>query len=74
MPITLEPNFRGGVNAPTRAYEPGDEFYELLAAAHEGLTDEASARFTLRLMLILANHVGELHVLRDAVSAARGSL
>lgn len=74
MPINFEAHFRDVGHLPNHAYEPGDDFYELLAAAHEGLSDEASTRFTLRLMLILANQVGDLHVLREAVSAARGGL
>lgn len=74
MPLVLEPNFRSTGIAPARAHEPGDEFYELLTASHQGLSEEASARLTLRLMLILANHVGDLQVLREAVSAARNTL
>jgi len=74
MPLVLDPNFRSAGGVPARPHEPGDEFYELLTAAHQELSDEASARLTLRLMLILANHVGDLRVLREAISAARSTL
>lgn len=52
----------------------GDDFYEALIAAHEGLTDEESAALNARLILLLANQVGDVAVLREAVSAARASI
>ena len=39
-----------------------------------GLTDEASELFNARLVLLLANHIGDLRVLREAVAAARAGL
>jgi hypothetical protein len=50
----------------------GDDFYALLMAAHEGLTFEESSRMNARLVLLLANEVGDLERLRQIVSAARG--
>lgn len=47
-----------------------DDFYADLLAAHEGLTREESDAFNARLILILANHVGEPDVLRQALRAA----
>lgn len=48
-----------------------DEFYETLIAAHEGLSDDESAAFNARLILVLANHIGEQDVLNEALEAAR---
>jgi len=48
----------------------GDIFYAELLAAHEGLSPEASARLNARLVLILANRVGDLAVLKAAIAKA----
>jgi hypothetical protein len=71
MPLNLEPNFHApGVRA-LRDFTPGDDFYELLIAAHHGLSDEQSALLNAKLVLLLANHVGDLDVLREALLRAR---
>jgi Protein of unknown function (DUF2783) len=49
----------------------GDDFYAALMAAHEGLTTEESARLNARLVLILANLVGDLETLKRALEAAK---
>jgi hypothetical protein len=49
----------------------GDEFYAALTAAHEGLSFEDSANFNARLILILANYIGDIEVLKKAIDAAR---
>ncbi len=49
----------------------GDAFYEALLAATEGLSDRESEAFLLRLVLLLANQVGEQQVLSEAIAAAR---
>ena len=54
----------------TRLTEP-DQFYERLIAAHRGLDDAQSAMMNAKLVLLLANHVGDLDVLRAAMAAAR---
>ena len=51
-----------------------DGFYAALVAAHQGLPDEASELLNARLVLILANHVGDLEALREALALARQSL
>jgi haloacetate dehalogenase len=51
-----------------------DAFYEALLRAHAGLTDADSAALDARLILILANQVGDIDVLRAALDAARASL
>ena len=48
-----------------------DDFYAALIAAHEGLSDEASAALNARLVLILANQIGDNAVLAQAIEAAR---
>jgi hypothetical protein len=48
-----------------------DDFYADLLAAHEGLTKAESDAFNARLILILANHVGDRETLAEALEAAR---
>lgn len=50
----------------------GDDFYAALMAAHEGLSLEESARLNARLVLLLANEVGDLERLKAILAAARG--
>jgi hypothetical protein len=51
--------------------ESPDEFYEALIECHRGLSSEASHALNARLVLLLANHVGTLQVLKQALDAAR---
>lgn len=51
-----------------------DDFYEALIDMHKDLTEEQSHRANARLILLLANHIGDLHVLRAAMSDARADL
>jgi predicted LPLAT superfamily acyltransferase len=51
--------------------ESPDDFYEALIAAHDGLDEAQSHALDARLVLLLANHVGSLEVLREALAAAR---
>ncbi len=48
-----------------------DDFYEALINAHQGLSLEESQAFNARLVLLLANHIGALPVLQEALLAAR---
>ncbi len=48
-----------------------DDFYEALIDMHRDLTPEQSQLVNAKLILLLANHVGDLAVLRDAVTRAR---
>ena len=48
-----------------------DDFYEELINLHRDLSDEQSALVNAKLILLLANHVGDLGVLRAALVAAR---
>jgi hypothetical protein len=47
-----------------------DDFYEALIDAHQGLSTDESHAFNARLVLVLANHIGSLPVLREAFAAA----
>ena len=48
-----------------------DGFYEQLLDAHQGLDEEQSALLNARLILLLANQVGDARVLKECVEAAR---
>jgi len=48
-----------------------DDFYELLIDMHRELTDAQSARVNAKLILLLANHIGDAEALREAMNAAR---
>lgn len=71
MPLNLEPNFHEPAKRYFRAFSAADDFYEMLIEAHRDLPDEASAALNARLILLLANHVGDLGVLREALALAR---
>lgn len=51
-----------------------DDFYEALIETHRGLSDEQSAMLNAQLILLLANHIGDMAVLREALAAARIAL
>ena len=51
-----------------------DGFYEQLLDAHEGLSSEESQALNARLILLLANQIGRLDVLKEALAAAREGL
>lgn len=46
-----------------------DDFYAALLSAHDGLTLEETHAFNARLILVLANHVGDHEVLEQALKA-----
>jgi hypothetical protein len=50
-----------------------DRAYRMLIEAHRGLSDEASAQLNARLVLILANQLGDIDMLAQAIAMARGS-
>jgi hypothetical protein len=51
-----------------------DDFYEALVDLHRGLSDGESALVNAKLILLLANHVGDPEVLRAAMDAARADV
>jgi hypothetical protein len=60
LKLTLEANLA----------EP-DEFYSMLIETHRDLSDEQSQLLNAKLILLLANHIGDLDVLRQALAIAR---
>ena len=48
-----------------------DDFYEDLINMHRDLTSEQSQLANAKLILLLANHIGDLTVLREAMEHAR---
>ena len=51
--------------------ESADDFYEALIEAHRDLAEAQSHALNARLILLLANHIGSLEVLQQALQAAR---
>ncbi len=47
-----------------------DDFYADLLAAHEGLEQADSDALNARLVLVLANHIGDNAILKQALDAA----
>lgn len=47
-----------------------DDFYADLLAAHEGRDKAESDAFNARLLLVLANHIGDRAILKQALAAA----
>lgn len=74
MPLELNPNFAEPGRRYVRDFSPGDDFYEMLIDAHRDLSDEQSALVNAKLILLLANHVGDLALLREALALAREGL
>lgn len=52
-------------------FQDADTFYELLLDAHAGLSPAQSELLNARLVLLLANQVGDARVLEECVEAAR---
>ena len=50
-----------------------DEFYEAPIEAHRDLAPEQSHALNARLVLLLANHIGRLDVLEQALQRARAA-
>ncbi len=48
-----------------------DDALRAIVEAHRGLSDEQSADLDAALVLVLANHIGDLEVLREAIVLAR---
>jgi hypothetical protein len=53
------------------AFPDPDLAYRTIIDAHRDLTEPESASLNAALVLLLANHIGDLQVLRDALRLAR---
>ena len=60
MPLNRQPNIADA-----------DGFYQELIDSQRGLSDAQAEMLTTKLVLILANHVGERAVLSEAIALAR---
>lgn len=57
--LILTPNINGA-----------DDFYADLLNAHEGLSSAESEAYNARLILVLANHIGNRTILQQALATA----
>ena len=60
MPLNLHQNL-----------ENYDDFYTMLDESHDDLDESQSKMLNAQLVLLLANHIGDLAVLRQAFALAR---
>ena len=60
MPLSTSSNFT----------KPDDAF-RAIVEAHRGLSDAESADLDAALVLVLANHIGDIEVLRQAIELAK---
>ena len=60
MPLNLQPNI-----------DRADDVYQALIDMHKGLSDEKSAKVEAKLILLLANHIGDADVVIRAAEIAR---
>jgi len=51
--------------------QDADSFYEQLLDAHQGLSTEQSELFNARLILLMANQIGDGRLLQECLAAAR---
>ena len=51
--------------------EQPDDFYEALIDLHRDLSEEQSRLVNAKLILLLANHIGDFDVLTEAMNIAR---
>jgi hypothetical protein len=54
----------------TPQFQDADAFYEQLLDAQAGLSREEAELFHARLILLLANQIGDAQVLRECIAAA----
>jgi Protein of unknown function (DUF2783) len=55
----------------TPQWSDADGFYEALLDAHEGLSPEQSSALNARLILILANQIGDAQILSQCIDQAK---
>lgn len=72
--MNLQPNFYETGKRYFRDFTPGDDFYEALIETHRDLTDEQSALVNAKLILLLSNQIGDIHILREAMALARADI
>lgn len=73
MPLITDAHLQEPGKRYFQTFSPGDDFYEALIEAHNGLTDDESLAVNARLVLLLANHIGHQETLLHALELARAS-
>jgi hypothetical protein len=61
----------GKLNTDPNLADP-DAFYAALVKMTEGLDDRAAQVAMSKLVLLLANHIGDEEILKEAIAIARG--
>ena len=54
-------------------FESPDDFYEVLVNAHDGLSEDESRRLNAKIILLLANAIGNKDLLEDIILTAQKS-
>ena len=52
--------------------ERHDDLFEKLVSVHEGLDNAESRKIDAKIILLLANHIGDINVLSEAIDMAAG--
>jgi hypothetical protein len=55
----------------TSNFAKPDDAFRAVVEAHRGLSEAESADFDAALVLVLANHIGDIEVLREAIALAK---
>jgi hypothetical protein len=69
--LKLVPHLHFPGQAPVADPAASDAFYECLMDAHQGLTEDQSHLLNARLILLLANQVGNVSQLQALIATAR---
>lgn len=69
--LKLSPHLHFSGQAPAADPAASDEFYECLMDAHQGLSEDQSHLLNARLILLLANQVGDVAQLKALIATAR---
>ena len=51
----------------------GDAFYEALMKAHQGLSEAESHALNIRLVLLMANQIGDMEILQEIIFSAQNN-
>jgi hypothetical protein len=60
-------------NIKEQNIESSDDFYEVLVNAHDGLSDDESRRLNAKIILLLANAIGNKDLLEEIILTAQKS-
>ena len=60
-------------NIKEQNFESPDDFYAVLVNAHDGLSDDESRRLNDKIILLLANAIGNKDLLEEIILTARKS-